>query len=57
MAAVRAGLALDLLREHTVAAVWAARSPRAGKYLDWPMLLWMRLVAADVNCRRQAPMP
>ncbi len=43
MAAVRAGLELDHLSEHVMDAALAARSPRAAKYLDWPMLLLMRL--------------
>ena len=43
MAAIRAGLALEHVSEHTADAALAARSPRAGKYLGWPMLLLMRL--------------
>jgi 2-polyprenyl-3-methyl-5-hydroxy-6-metoxy-1,4-benzoquinol methylase len=43
MAAVRAGLTLDHIGEHRVDADLAARCPRAQKYLDWPMLLIMRL--------------
>jgi 2-polyprenyl-3-methyl-5-hydroxy-6-metoxy-1,4-benzoquinol methylase len=45
MAAVRAGLTLDHLSEHAVDAALAARSPRGNKYLDWPLLLLMRLVS------------
>ncbi len=44
MAAVRAGLAIDHMSEHAVDARLAARCPRAEKYLDWPMLLLMRLL-------------
>jgi malonyl-CoA O-methyltransferase len=43
MSAVRAGLTLDHLSEHSVDAELAARSARAAKYLDWPLLLLMRL--------------
>lgn len=43
MAAVRAGLRIDHLSEHAVDETLAARSPRAGKYLHWPMLLMMGL--------------
>ena len=43
MAAVRAGFALGHVSEHAGDAVLAARSPRAGKYLGWPMLLLMKL--------------
>ena len=42
MAAVRAGLHLDHISEHSVDKSLAARSPRAAKYLGWPMLLMMR---------------
>jgi malonyl-CoA O-methyltransferase len=42
MAARRANLALAHVSEHLVDAALAARSPRAGKYLGWPMLLLMR---------------
>jgi malonyl-CoA O-methyltransferase len=43
MAAVRAGLRIDHLSEHAVDEALARRSPRAAKYLNWPMLLTMRL--------------
>ncbi len=43
MAAVRAGLAIDHLSEHPIDEAAAARSPRAEKYLGWPILLLMRL--------------
>jgi ubiquinone/menaquinone biosynthesis C-methylase UbiE len=45
MAAVRAGLGLDHLAEHAVDSPLGARSARAQKYLDWPLLLLMRLRA------------
>jgi len=45
MAAVRAGLQLDHLSEHAVDSQLAAASPRAAKYLAWPLLLLMRLIA------------
>jgi malonyl-CoA O-methyltransferase len=44
MAAVRAGLRLEHVSEYAVDATLAARSPRAGKYLGWPMLLLLKLV-------------
>jgi malonyl-CoA O-methyltransferase len=43
MAGLRAGLRLDLVSEHSVDADLAARSPRAVKYLGWPLLLVMSL--------------
>lgn len=43
MAAIRAGLRIDHLSEHQVDEELASRSPRAVKYLHWPMLLMMRL--------------
>ncbi len=43
MAATRAGLVFDAISEHVVTEALAARSPRAGKYLGWPLLLMMRL--------------
>lgn len=42
MAAVRAGLFLDHLSEHAVDEALALRSPRARKYLGWPILLLMK---------------
>jgi ubiquinone/menaquinone biosynthesis C-methylase UbiE len=44
MAAVRAGLKLEQVSEHAPDAALAARSPRAAKYLGWPMLLLMKLL-------------
>jgi ubiquinone/menaquinone biosynthesis C-methylase UbiE len=43
MAAVHAGLQLEQLNEHPVDSSLAASSPRAAKYLGWPLLLVMRL--------------
>jgi malonyl-CoA O-methyltransferase len=43
MAVTRAGLVFDHLSEHGVDAGLASRSPRAVKYLGWPLLLLMRL--------------
>jgi ubiquinone/menaquinone biosynthesis C-methylase UbiE len=43
MGVLRAGLSLEHLSEHAVDADLVARSPRAAKYLGWPMLLLMRL--------------
>ena len=42
-AALGAGLVLTHLSEHAVDAALAATSPRAVKYIGWPMLLLMRL--------------
>ena len=43
MASSRAGLRLDHMSEHAVDEKLAANSPRAAKYIGWPMLLMMRL--------------
>ena len=43
IAATRAGLHIDHMSEHVVDEELAARSPRAQKYLGWPLLLLMRL--------------
>ena len=43
MAAVHAELQLEHLAEHAVDSSLAASSPRAAKYLGWPLLLLMRL--------------
>jgi malonyl-CoA O-methyltransferase len=45
MAALHAGLQLEHLSEHAVDSKLAAASPRAAKYLGWPLLLLMRLKA------------
>jgi len=47
MAAVNNQLQLEHLTEHAVDAQLAAASPRAGKYLGWPLLLLMRLKASN----------
>ena len=44
MAAVRADLILEHVAEYAADAALAAQSPRAGKYLGWPMLLLLKLV-------------
>lgn len=46
MAAVRAGFSLVDLREDAPDEAFAARFPRAQKYVGWPMLLVMTLEAA-----------
>jgi malonyl-CoA O-methyltransferase len=46
MAATRAGLKLEHVSEHAADAALAARSPRAARYVGWPMLLLMKLVPA-----------
>jgi ubiquinone/menaquinone biosynthesis C-methylase UbiE len=43
MAALQAGLLLEHIGEHAVDEALAAQSPRARKYLGWPMLLVLRL--------------
>jgi SAM-dependent methyltransferase len=43
MAAVRAGFALEGVDERAPDADFAARYPRAEKYVDWPMLVVLRL--------------
>jgi ubiquinone/menaquinone biosynthesis C-methylase UbiE len=43
IAATRAGLHIDHMSEHVVDEELAARSPRAQKYLGYPLLLVMRL--------------
>jgi len=48
MAAIGAGLRLDHVSEHAVDAALAARSPRATKYVGWPMLLLMRLAPIEL---------
>jgi ubiquinone/menaquinone biosynthesis C-methylase UbiE len=45
MAAVRARFALEGVDERAPDAAFAARYPRAGKYVDWPMLVVLRLRA------------
>ena len=45
MAAVRAGFALEGVDERAPDADFAARYPRAEKYVDWPMLVVLRLRA------------
>jgi malonyl-CoA O-methyltransferase len=47
MAAAGAGLRLDYVSEHAMDAGLATRSPRAAKYVGWPMLLLMRLTVGD----------
>jgi malonyl-CoA O-methyltransferase len=49
MAAVGAGLTLEHVSEHLGDATLTACSPRAGKYLGWPMLLLMKFGAGDVK--------
>lgn len=44
LGAVRAGLHIDHMCEHAVDEEFAARSARAAKYLNWPMLLMLRLL-------------
>lgn len=43
MAVTRAGLVFEHISEHLVDEALAARSPRAAKYLGWPLLLMMKL--------------
>jgi malonyl-CoA O-methyltransferase len=48
MAAVHAGLKLDHVSEHAADAVLIESSPRAAKYLGWPMLLLMKWGKGDL---------
>jgi ubiquinone/menaquinone biosynthesis C-methylase UbiE len=43
MAAVRAGLSMEGIGEYAPDAAFAARFPRAQKYVDWPMLVVLQL--------------
>ena len=54
-AAVRAGLAIEAIEEHAVGAELASRSPRAAKYLGWPLLFAMRLRANPPSAGCPAP--
>jgi ubiquinone/menaquinone biosynthesis C-methylase UbiE len=45
MAALRAGFRLDDVEEYAPDARFAARYPRAAKYVDWPMLVVLRMRA------------
>ena len=49
MAAIRSGLELDHVSEHAVDEALAARSPRARKYLGWPLLLLLRFKVAQAG--------
>ena len=41
-AAIEEGFVLDRISEHLVDETLTAQSPRAEKYLGWPLLLMMR---------------
>lgn len=43
----RAGLPIDHISEHLVDAHLAGRSPRAAKYIGWPLLLLLRLTKSS----------
>jgi malonyl-CoA O-methyltransferase len=45
MAALRAGFAFDAIDERAPDAAFARRYPRAAKYVGWPMLVVLRLLA------------
>ncbi len=47
MATTRTRLVIDHISEHAADAPLVARSPRAEKYLGWPLLLMMRLRPGD----------
>jgi SAM-dependent methyltransferase len=53
MSAFGAGLAVTQVSEHAADNALAAHSPRARKYVGWPMLLLMRLVHIDALGRRR----
>jgi malonyl-CoA O-methyltransferase len=46
MAAVQAGFGIDRIGEHAPDAAFAARYPRAEKYVGWPMLVVLELRAS-----------
>ena len=46
MAALRAGFTLDTIDEHAPGTAFAARFPRAEKYIGWPMILVLAMTAA-----------
>ncbi|MFO0837756.1 MAG: class I SAM-dependent methyltransferase [Phycisphaerae bacterium] len=58
-AVLDAGLGIAHISEHRVDAALAAASPRAAKYLDWPMLLAMglRRIASDERHMGTEPSP
>lgn len=45
MAAVRARFSIERIEEASPSAEFAAQYPRAAKYIDWPMLVVMLLIA------------
>jgi ubiquinone/menaquinone biosynthesis C-methylase UbiE len=47
MAAVHAGLALEFSGEYAADVALAAQSPRAQRYVGWPMLLLLKLVPLE----------
>jgi SAM-dependent methyltransferase len=47
LATLRAGFRIDHIGEHAPDAAFAARYPRAEKYIGWPMLVVLALVAAE----------
>ncbi len=49
VAAVRAGFRIDHIGEHAPDADFAARYPRAEKYIDYPMLVVLGLTACPVD--------
>lgn len=51
LSAVRAELTIERMSEHAVDEDFAARSARAAKYLNWPMLLMMRLLPQTFSRR------
>ncbi len=51
LAAVRAGLAIDHLGEHAADEELARRTPRAAKYVGWPLLFLMRLATPTAGER------
>jgi ubiquinone/menaquinone biosynthesis C-methylase UbiE len=47
MAAGQAGLQIDAMREHAVDEELSARSPRARRYMGWPLLLVLQMSSAS----------
>lgn len=57
LAPLRAGFRIDRIGEHAPDAVFAARYPRAEKYVGWPMLLVLVLAAGRASGDTIRPFP
>jgi malonyl-CoA O-methyltransferase len=54
MAAVEAGFSLEGVGEYVPDDAFAARCPRAAKYVGWPMLVVLRLRASSLREPRKS---